>query len=239
MKTRAIALIGLGLLGGCDMLKGGGAPDAASCAAPATFKGIQSLVFSQVRQDFKGQAKYVNDLESAFSATVAAPRAVSVNKDIGKVECEGRLTLRVPVDMRDNFGRVEELTDDVGYTVQSSADGKGYIYTIGGFTGVEKQLLAAAAQRQRADGGPAVAVAAPEPARTGQAPGRVAGGPSCQDLWMERNTIYAAAGYCFNSERGRAAFGKGCFAPYGKLGPDDARKVAAIKRSEQALGCKD
>jgi hypothetical protein len=63
-------------------------------------------------------------------------------------------------------------------------------------------------------------------------------GMSCNDLWYERNSIYARNGHCFKSARGRASFGPGCFPPYGKLGRRDQREVGEIKRWEGIGRCR-
>lgn len=60
----------------------------------------------------------------------------------------------------------------------------------------------------------------------------------CADLWYARNEIYARNGYCFKTARGRAAFGAGCFPPYGRLSGAEKRQVGAIEREEYALGCR-
>ena len=60
---------------------------------------------------------------------------------------------------------------------------------------------------------------------------------SCSQLWHRRNAIYARNGYCFQSARAIAAFGRGCFPPYGRLGRADAREVALIQQREARLGC--
>ena len=59
----------------------------------------------------------------------------------------------------------------------------------------------------------------------------------CADLWQRRNSIYASFGYCFRSPRAIAAFGRGCFPPYGRLPPDAAREVARLQALEARLGC--
>ncbi len=64
------------------------------------------------------------------------------------------------------------------------------------------------------------------------------GGMSCNDLWYARNAIYASNGHCFKTRRGRAAFGPGCFAPYGRLGSADQREVDAILGQERIMGCR-
>ena len=61
---------------------------------------------------------------------------------------------------------------------------------------------------------------------------------SCSQLWYERNSIYARNGHCFRTARGRAAFGRGCFAPYGRLGRADQREVNEIRRWERRNGCR-
>lgn len=63
----------------------------------------------------------------------------------------------------------------------------------------------------------------------------------CSGLWMERNGIYKAAGYCFRTARAIQAFGNaGC--QYDDIGdvPLSARdraRVAGIVGQERALGC--
>lgn len=61
---------------------------------------------------------------------------------------------------------------------------------------------------------------------------------SCAQLWHERNSIFAAAGYCFKSRRARRMFGTGCFAPFGKLHIGQRSTVSNIKRVERAKGCR-
>ncbi|HHK73550.1 MAG TPA: YARHG domain-containing protein [Rhizobiales bacterium] len=61
---------------------------------------------------------------------------------------------------------------------------------------------------------------------------------SCNDLWYARNAIYARNGHCFKTRRGRAAFGRGCFAPYGRLGRADQREVNRIQALERRQGCR-
>ena len=77
----------------------------------------------------------------------------------------------------------------------------------------------------------AVGVAAIAGASSAQAQGR------CSDLWYQRNEIYARNGYCFRTARARAAFGPGCFPPYGRLTGWDKRRVAEIQGEEDYLGC--
>ena len=60
---------------------------------------------------------------------------------------------------------------------------------------------------------------------------------SCEQLWQARNTIFARNGYCFQTARGRATFGAGCFAPYGELGPADRAEVQSLQYWERAKGC--
>lgn len=60
---------------------------------------------------------------------------------------------------------------------------------------------------------------------------------SCDQLWTERNGILARHGYCFQSQRAIAAFGKGCSPPYGKLPDNLSRVVNDIKGWEQRRGC--
>ena len=62
-------------------------------------------------------------------------------------------------------------------------------------------------------------------------------GWSCDRLWYERNAIYAARGYCFKTSRAISTFGKGCFAPFGKLSGAEKRRVAELQAMERQFGC--
>jgi hypothetical protein len=62
-------------------------------------------------------------------------------------------------------------------------------------------------------------------------------GFSCEQLWRQRNAIYARAGHCFATDRGRATFGEGCYPPYGRLSGADSREVQRIRRLERMSGC--
>jgi hypothetical protein len=68
----------------------------------------------------------------------------------------------------------------------------------------------------------------------------LASAQTCESLWYQRNAAYKAAGYCFKTERGRAAFGnRGC--AYGQstvpLSDRQRARIAAIRRLERRLGC--
>ncbi|MFT7577520.1 MAG: hypothetical protein ACI9XZ_003920 [Alphaproteobacteria bacterium] len=60
---------------------------------------------------------------------------------------------------------------------------------------------------------------------------------SCAQLWHERNSIFASAGYCFKSQRAKSGFGTGCFPPFGKLHIGQKSTVKNIKRAERAKRC--
>lgn len=62
---------------------------------------------------------------------------------------------------------------------------------------------------------------------------------NCYDLWYERNAIYAAKGYCFESERALRTFGRACFPPYGRLSPREQDEVRYIKSLEARRGCRN
>jgi hypothetical protein len=66
---------------------------------------------------------------------------------------------------------------------------------------------------------------------------QAARGMSCDQLWRMRNAIYARAGHCFMTDRGRATFGDECRPPYGRLSGADSRQVQRIQRMERANGC--
>jgi hypothetical protein len=60
---------------------------------------------------------------------------------------------------------------------------------------------------------------------------------TCDELWQRRNSIYASHGYCFQSRRAIAVFGRGCFPPYGRMAPDAAREVARLQSEERRRRC--
>ena len=65
--------------------------------------------------------------------------------------------------------------------------------------------------------------------------------PMCEELWAERNGVYAEAGYCFKTERAIRAFGNGnCRYENAEelpLSQADRRRVAEIQREERRRGC--
>lgn len=61
---------------------------------------------------------------------------------------------------------------------------------------------------------------------------------SCDELWYERNAIYAAKGYCFETRRAIRTFGRACFPPYGRLNQAEQRAVDNIVSWERRKGCR-
>jgi YARHG domain len=63
----------------------------------------------------------------------------------------------------------------------------------------------------------------------------------CFDLWVERNSIYKAYGYCFKTAKAINYFGNaGCLYDNANAIPmsgADAARVLAIKKREKQLGC--
>jgi len=77
---------------------------------------------------------------------------------------------------------------------------------------------------------------APPPPNLTIAPTRPAS-MSCDELWHERNAVYARNGYCFKTQKAIAAFGKGCFPPYGELQGSEKNRVTEISLWERQKGC--
>jgi hypothetical protein len=71
----------------------------------------------------------------------------------------------------------------------------------------------------------------------------VAQAQSCQALWVERNSYYKAAGYCFKTARAIRYFGNaGCrYNNEGSVPLSRAarNRIAQIVRLERRLGCSD
>lgn len=62
-------------------------------------------------------------------------------------------------------------------------------------------------------------------------------GLTCQELWHQRNAIYAQHGHCFKTARGIAVFGKNCFPPFGQLTQRAQSTVNTIISWERRKGC--
>ncbi|WP_020184398.1 YARHG domain-containing protein [Methylopila sp. 73B] len=64
----------------------------------------------------------------------------------------------------------------------------------------------------------------------------------CDELWGERNAVYAEAGYCFKTAKAIAAFGNaGCRFDRLEdvpLSDRDRAKVREIEREERRNGCR-
>ena len=65
----------------------------------------------------------------------------------------------------------------------------------------------------------------------------------CDELWGERNAVYADAGYCFKTARGIAAFGNAT-CRYSDirdvpLSARDRQKVAEVAAEERRNGCRE
>ncbi len=78
----------------------------------------------------------------------------------------------------------------------------------------------------------AAITATPLPAKAGDFQGM-----TCGELWYERNAIYAENGYCFKTKAAIKVFGKGCFAPNGKLSASEQQTVNWIKHWERKKHC--
>jgi hypothetical protein len=67
-------------------------------------------------------------------------------------------------------------------------------------------------------------------------------GDTCFRLWVQRNTIYKANGYCFRTERAISYFGNvGCRYDYEgdiPLSRAERARIARIQSEERALGCR-
>jgi hypothetical protein len=66
---------------------------------------------------------------------------------------------------------------------------------------------------------------------------------TCQSLWVERNSYYKAAGYCFHTPRAIRHFGNaGCRFDEESAVPlsrATRKRIAQIVRAEQRLGCSE
>lgn len=67
-------------------------------------------------------------------------------------------------------------------------------------------------------------------------------GGTCQELWVERNSIYKERGYCFKTERAINYFGNaGCRYDSESAVPlseSERARIAQIQRRERENGCR-
>jgi hypothetical protein len=61
--------------------------------------------------------------------------------------------------------------------------------------------------------------------------------PTCEELWLRRNYIFARNGHCFQTAEAIAMFGKGCFPPFGQLSSSDTDDVNYLKALEVRKRC--
>ena len=67
----------------------------------------------------------------------------------------------------------------------------------------------------------------------------VAQAESCYDLWYERNAIYDARGFCFDTQLGQETFDNSdCWTKYPKLTRAEQRRVDEIRAEERRRHCK-
>ena len=80
-----------------------------------------------------------------------------------------------------------------------------------------------------------VAAAPPQPVRPA-AP--VPSGDACFDLWYQRNAVFQAYGYCFQTEKAKRYFDtSACSTRSPRLSAADLSRVEAIRARERAAGC--
>jgi hypothetical protein len=64
---------------------------------------------------------------------------------------------------------------------------------------------------------------------------------TCFDLWVQRNSIYKAYGYCFKTTKAIDYFGNAGCSYHNEgdipLSHADRSTILAIKKTEQSLGC--
>ncbi len=147
MRKLALAMLMLVLVA-CNNTR---SIDAKSCASSETVSELQKIIFQNVRKNYPGSVKYVNDIGNLLKLEISMPVMNDINKDTNKIDCSARIVFRVPSSLYEQFGRNEILTADIGYTIQPSADDNGLVYTVGGFEDISKSIIDAAKQIELAD----------------------------------------------------------------------------------------
>lgn len=63
-------------------------------------------------------------------------------------------------------------------------------------------------------------------------------GPSCDELWYERNSIFDRKGYCFKTARGKNTFdNSNCYTSNPTLTASEKNRVNELKSMESRMGC--
>lgn len=128
-KGMAIAAL-LPLLASCGLF-GSGVPSAETCGTDETASALKQVIFSNAKSPLTSEA-VLQELSQRTEVTLENTVASSLDEKLGRVDCEGKMTLRFPSDLRSPFLPKNGVSQQIRFSVQTSADQESLVYTIYG-----------------------------------------------------------------------------------------------------------
>lgn len=116
--------------------------DQAACASQVAYDRLKGIAFDQAIRARGGDRANLDKLADYSLARMEQPRVKGRDDALDITKCEGRLVLELPPGAERGFGGERQLTAEVVYTAQASADGNGYIYEMQGGDGITAKLAA-------------------------------------------------------------------------------------------------
>jgi hypothetical protein len=130
-KSRGIAVAALiPILSSCGFF-GPDQLDAKTCATDETASALKQVIFSNAKSPFASEA-VLQELSQRTEVTLENAVASSLDEKLGRVDCEGKMTLRFPSDLRSPFLPKNGISQQIRFSVQTSADQESLVYTIYG-----------------------------------------------------------------------------------------------------------
>ncbi len=114
----------------------------AACSSQVGYDQLKRIAFDQAIRARNGDRVNLDRLADFSLARMEQPKVTGRDNALEITRCEGRLILDLPPGAEAGFGGERQLSADVAYSAQASADGNGYIYEMSGADTVSARLAA-------------------------------------------------------------------------------------------------
>lgn len=102
-----------------------------TCVSPTTFEEVKGAIFDEAQKRASGANKLaLQQIGVQSRARIDMAVLDEFNADTQKTSCSGRMRLSVPAGAIAELGDGTEITLDIKYTAQPSADGASTVYTV-------------------------------------------------------------------------------------------------------------
>lgn len=157
LAVALIAIAGALPLVGCNQLQPGKPADEArvaaqqralarklqaACSSPATFDRLKQVAFEEAMRISNADPKNLDTLATYSTVRMENPVVKSRDETLDVTVCGGRFVLDLPLGAERGFAGERQLTGDVEYAAQMSADGSGLVYQIKGAEPIVYKLAA-------------------------------------------------------------------------------------------------